>query len=145
MANENWKQAVTEIVYGGGCLCGWIRYEAIGPANNPHTCSCRQCQQHTGALTAAWVEFPRGSVHWNGPGGTPSTFRSSEMTSRAFCPKCGSSIGAIDAEPTIELLIGSFDEADQAALRPKFHSFEDRQPRWWHVDTGPEDSGSNES
>jgi hypothetical protein len=135
---------VTETVYGGGCLCGWIRYEAIGPANDPHTCSCRQCQRHSGAPTTVWVEFPRDGVSWTGPGGEPSTFRSSGTTRRAFCPRCGSSIGALDDAPTIELLIGGFDEADQATLRPRRHAFEDRKPQWWHVDTGPADAGADE-
>ncbi|BCP54733.1 hypothetical protein K32_33500 [Kaistia sp. 32K] len=135
---------VTETIYGGGCLCGWIRYEAIGPADNPHTCSCRQCQQYTGALTAAWAGFPSDSVRWTGPGGAPATFRSSEITRRAFCPKCGSSIGALDDAPTIELLIGGFDEPDQAALRPRGHSFVDRQPGWWHLDTGAAEPEADE-
>ncbi|SEM69430.1 Uncharacterized conserved protein [Pseudomonas sp. ok272] len=96
--------------YHGGCLCGWIRFAALGPADNPHTCECRFCQQHTGALSAPWVEFPRERVTWTGEGGMPATFRSSDYSSRAFCPRCGSSIGAIDDAPTVALLLGGFDQ-----------------------------------
>ncbi|WP_210333648.1 GFA family protein [Rhizobium sp. ARZ01] len=120
-------------MHSGGCLCGWIRFEAIGPAERPHTCSCKMCQRHTGALTAAWVEFPRDRVRWTGPGGEPSTFRSSAYSSRAFCGKCGSSIGAVDEDPTIALLVGGFDEADGDGLMPAYHSFEDGRPLWWCV------------
>lgn len=102
--------------YDGGCLCGHIRFRALGPAHNPHGCSCKMCQRHTGALTAAWVEFPRSSVQWVGAGGAPATWRSSEWSSRAFCPVCGSSLGAIDDEPTVALLVGTFDAADDEGL-----------------------------
>lgn len=119
--------------YAGGCLCGHIRFEATAPAHKPHTCSCRMCQRHGGALTASWVEFPRESVKWTGPGGMPKTFRSSDYSSRAFCPKCGSSIGAIDDKPTIALLLGVFDTPNRKELMPTYHSFRGGRPKWWHV------------
>lgn len=119
--------------YTGGCLCAAIRFEASGPAQNPHSCSCRWCQRHTGALTALWVEFPREQVRWTGPGGAPATFRSSDYSSRAFCPRCGSSLGAIDDQPTVALLLGSFDSNQQPELAPTAHSFTNQLPRWWCV------------
>lgn len=115
----------------GGCLCGFIRYRAQGPAENPHTCSCRNCQQHTGALTALWIEFPKDSVEWTGAGGEPALFRSSDYSSRAFCPRCGSSLGAIDDEPRVALLAGTFDDPMAEALKPDHHAFEDGRPHWW--------------
>lgn len=121
------------VVYTGGCLCGNIRFEALGPALNPHTCSCRMCQQHTGALTAVWVEFPRDSVAWTGPGGAPTAYRSSDYSNRAFCPKCGSSLGAIDDAPTIALLTGCFDSPDRKDLIPATHSYRGARPKWWNV------------
>jgi hypothetical protein len=121
--------------YLGGCLCGWIRFEALGPAENPHTCSCTMCQRHTGVLTAAWVEFPRDRVRWTGAGAAPSTYRSSAASSRAFCGKCGSSIGAIDDNPTVALLVGCFDESGLPELSPTAHSYVDSRPNWWHLRT----------
>jgi hypothetical protein len=124
---------VEKMVYHGGCLCGVIRYEATGPAEKPHSCSCKMCQRHTGALTALWVEFPKQRVTWTGKGGEPKTFRSSDYSSRAFCATCGSSIGAIDDEPVIALLVGGFDDNGAAVLAPDYHSFEDVRPEWWHI------------
>ncbi len=118
----------------GGCLCGWIRFKARGKAGKPHTCSCRMCQRHTGALTATWVEYPRDDVDWVGPGGAPSTYRSSDWSSRAFCPRCGSSIGAIDDAPVVALLTGVFDRPGLAMLRPAYHSYRSQRPRWWCVE-----------
>ncbi len=117
--------------YRGGCLCGFIRFTAQGPAQNPHSCSCRNCQQHSGAPTVLWVEFPRECIEWTGEGGKPALYRSSDYSSRAFCPRCGSSLGAIDDEPVVALLVGTFDDPTAEDFKPEYHSFEDRRPRWW--------------
>lgn len=115
-------------VHSGGCLCGAVRFEATGPAERPHTCSCKMCQRHTGALTAAWVEFSRENIRWTGPGGAPALYRSSEFSCRAFCPTCGGSIGAVDDAPTIALLLGSFDRASSQELAPVYHSSKSGRP-----------------
>ena len=128
-------------IHAGGCLCGHIRFTATGPALKPHTCSCKMCQRHTGSLTVAWVEFPRSSVQWVGAGGMPSTWRSSDWSSRAFCPVCGSSIGAIDDKPTIALLLGTFDSANRKELASTSHSYVSPRPTWWHVHSDGEASG----
>jgi hypothetical protein len=120
-------------VYRGGCLCGSIRFEASGPADKPHTCSCKMCQRNTSALTTAWVEFPREAVKWTGPGGTPSVYRSSGLSSRAFCPTCGSSLGAIDDKPVIGLLLGTFDSPNRRELQPTYHAYRAGRPKWWRV------------
>ncbi len=117
--------------YKGGCLCGNIRFVANGPALKPHTCSCKQCQRHSGGLTVAWVEFPATQVTWNGPGGAPATYRSSEYSSRAFCPWCGSTLGAIDDGPVIALMLGGFDSNHKKELAPQYHSYTTCRPKWW--------------
>jgi len=118
----------------GGCLCGHIRFEAAAPPENPHSCSCTMCQRHSGAPTLAWVEFPAEAITWTGPGGAPATWRSSDISSRAFCPQCGSTLGAIDDAPVIALTTGSFDKPDAAVLRPTAHSYRSKRPCWWHTD-----------
>ncbi len=117
-------------VYIGGCLCGSIRFTASSP-NNSHTCSCDICRKHTGAPTVVWIEFDAENVEWTGKAGKPTTWRSSETSCRAFCPHCGSSVGAIDDAPVIALLAGAFDDPNDEDLAPEFHSFSDMQPAWW--------------
>ena len=123
-------------IHTGGCLCGAIRFEADAPAAKPHTCSCKMCQRHTGSLTAVWVEFPSQAVRWTGPAGKPATWRSSDISSRAFCPACGSSLGAIDDQPTVALLVGTFDRAAAKDLRPTYHSSKGGRPKWWCIEIG---------
>lgn len=115
-------------------MCGAIRFEADAPAAKPHTCSCSMCRRHSGALTLAWVEFARDAVRWTGAGGAPATWRSSDYSSRAFCPTCGSSLGAIDDAPTVALLLGVFDKPGAKELKPTAHSFKGGRPRRWHVE-----------
>jgi hypothetical protein len=96
------------------------------------------CQRHSGALTSSWVEFPAASVSWIGEGGMPSTYRSSDYSSRAFCPKCGSSIGAIDDAPIIALLLGCFDSPNRKELMPLYESYKSAKPKWWHPEASLE-------
>ncbi len=119
-------------IYTGGCLCGAVRFEAVGPVFKRHTCSCTMCRKHTGALTMAWVEFPKDAVKWTGA--RPATFRSSKISSRAFCKTCGSSLGAIDVKPVVALLLGAFDKPAAKDLMPLHHFSVSSKPRWWHVE-----------
>lgn len=121
-------------LYTGGCLCGAIRFEAKAPAMRPHACSCKMCQRHSGAVSTLWVEFPKDSVTWIGDDGEPAKYRSSEKSSRAFCPKCGSTLGSIDDAPVVALLIGVLDNMNSVQLIPASHSFSDGLPRWWHFE-----------
>lgn len=125
--------------YTGGCLCGRIRFEAVGIPGKPHTCSCKMCQRHSGALTTAWVEFVREEVSWTGSGGAPATFRSSDFSSRSFCPDCGSTLGAVDDAPVIALVLGSFDKPSAKELKPASHSYRGARPKWWHVSVDSDD------
>ncbi|MBU0557518.1 MAG: GFA family protein [Alphaproteobacteria bacterium] len=115
----------------GGCLCGAIRFSARGEPLKPHSCSCGMCRRHTGVPFTAWVEFPRDDVRWTGPGGAPATWRSSPQSSRAFCPTCGSSLGAIDDAPIVALLVGAFDRAGDAGLMPVAHAHRSARPKRW--------------
>ncbi len=120
-------------LYEGGCLCGSVRFRAVGEPGRPHTCSCTSCRRHSGSLSLTWVEFKAENVEWVGPGGKPSTWRSSPYSSRAFCSTCGTTIGAVDDEPTIAFATGAFDKPHLKELAPTYHSYVSRRPRWWHV------------
>jgi len=115
----------------GGCLCGQVRFAVRQEPQNPHTCSCEMCRRHTGALTAVWVDCAVDTIEWTGPAGAPSVYRSSSISSRAFCAACGSTLGAIDDEPNVALLTGAFDEPHLVGLKPLSDSYVSRRPKWW--------------
>ena len=120
--------------FKGGCLCGNIRFTANGDAKNPHTCSCKMCQRHSGSLTQSWIEFSKDQVTWDGAGGQPALWRSSDFSSRSFCPVCGSTIGAIDDDPIIAIVLGTLDSNNKIELKPDSHSYKAVRPRWWKVE-----------
>lgn len=120
--------------YKGGCLCGNIRFTASGEPRKPHSCSCKQCQRHSGSITQFWVEFEKEKVEWDGPGGTPTLWRSSDVSSRSFCPICGSTLGAVDDAPIIALVLGSFDSNNRKELQPTAHSYRSKTPGWWNIE-----------
>lgn len=119
-----------EMTLSGGCLCGFIRFTAVNPSSS-HSCSCDICQKHTGCQTAVWLEFHSADVAWTGEGGMPTLFRSSTASSRAFCARCGTSVGAIDDAQVTALLSGIFDHNERALFSPQSHSFQDMKPEWW--------------
>jgi hypothetical protein len=123
----------TPKTYEGGCLCGQLRFIAVGPALKPHTCSCSLCRRHTGALSVAWVEFPAAQIEWTGPAGAPATWRSTAWSSRAFCATCGSTIGAVDDKPVVALAVGCFDSPNRKELAPTAHSYAGQRPKWWRL------------
>jgi hypothetical protein len=57
-------------------------------------------------------------------------WRSSDYSSRSFCPSCGSTLGAIDDKPVVALVLGSFDSNNRKELAPAYHSFAAKKPKW---------------
>ncbi len=120
-------------VLKGGCLCGALRYTAEGKPSFPHLCSCIMCQKWSGAPTVAWFEMPADGISWDGPGGEPRYFQSSEKSRRGFCPVCGGTVCAVDeGYDKISLTIASLDEPS-AIVPGKQHSFQKAAPDWWSV------------
>jgi hypothetical protein len=70
-------------------------------------------------------------IRWTGDAGAPAIYRSSDFSSRAFCARCGSTIGAIDDAPVIALLTGAFDKPKSKALMPVADSYKSCRPNWW--------------
>ena len=118
--------------YAGGCLCGHIRYRSPGEPSFPHFCSCRMCQRAAGAPIVAWVEFPRETLAFDGPGGAPALYRSSEKMQRGFCPRCGGTICSMeDGSDKIYVTVATLD--DPNAIVPQSQSYPGSAPSWLNV------------
>ena len=46
----------------GGCMCGAVRYEAVGEPITVGHCHCHSCRGHTGAPVVTVVMFERDRV-----------------------------------------------------------------------------------
>ena len=104
----------------GGCLCCGVRYRVTGPLRPVVYCHCGQCRRTSGHFVAATavakdaliIESDE-SLEW---------FASSEIASRGFCRRCGSSLfWRPNAKPYICIMAGTLD--DSTGLEAVEHIF----------------------
>lgn len=105
--------------FSGGCLCGAVRLVATGRPYRVGLCHCVDCRKHHGALFFAGAMFAREAVTISG--------ETRDYAGRHFCPACGSSVFARNADET-EVYLGSLDEPDQ--LVPSYESWVLRREAW---------------
>lgn len=103
----------------GGCLCGDVRFTAMGAPDRVGVCHCRDCQKHHGAPFYAAAIYPEDAVAIDGVVG--------DYAGRCFCPRCGSSVFA-RSDGEVELHLGALDEPGQ--LRPSYELWTIRRVAW---------------
>jgi hypothetical protein len=110
----------------GGCLCGFIRYEAGGTPYDITHCHCLDCRRSSGAPFVTWATFRRESFRFTA--GQPREVKGAGRV-RAFCPQCGTPLTFLsktDADE-IDVTVCSLDRPD--ALTPTDHTWiEDKLP-----------------
>ncbi|HEY1057686.1 MAG TPA: GFA family protein [Limnobacter sp.] len=81
--------------YTGQCLCGAIRYEAVGQPMFMGNCHCRDCQRSSGGAFVPAMLFRDDAVQVEGePRFYSSPSDKASQHSRGFCPHCGSQLFA---------------------------------------------------
>lgn len=73
--------------WDGGCLCGAIRYRAVGEPIAQTICHCQTCRRAAGATPVGWATFRFDELSFLS--GKPIYFRSSSTAVRSFCSQCG--------------------------------------------------------
>ena len=104
----------------GGCLCGAVRYEAIGALRDVVVCHCRMCRKahgHVGAYTASARDALRlveaRGLKW---------YRSSVQARRGFCSECGATLfWDGDGRDTMSIAAGTLDEPTGLATALQIH------------------------
>lgn len=85
---------MTADVHEGGCVCGAVRYRAIGLPRRVSACACRWCQKRTGSALGISVYFSKDNVVFNA--GTLRTYRLVSDAGRwiesQFCDNCGTTV-----------------------------------------------------
>ncbi len=105
--------------FDGGCLCGQVRFVALGRPFRVGVCHCLDCRKHHGALFHASAVFAQDSVTIEG--------ETREYAGRCFCPRCGSSVfGRSDDE--VEVNLGALDASDQ--FTPTYELWAVRREKW---------------
>jgi hypothetical protein len=88
--------------YTGGCLCGALRYEAVGESIGSGHCYCADCRRASGSGFIPFMGFPAEAVRFTGEA---REFRSKAANGgdavRNRCAQCMSSCSAANsANPT---------------------------------------------
>ena len=124
----------------GGCLCGAIRYRAIGKQQGAGYCHCKSCRHHTGAPVVAFVVFSVEQVNWLT--GNRNRYESSPGKFRSFCRDCGTSLTFEDDE-LVEFHISTLDSPNE--FLPNEHTHYLEKIVWLELtDNLPKFSGSIE-
>ncbi len=114
--------------YEGGCLCGAIRFQAVGRPMNVGWCHCTSCRKQTGAPAACYVDNERDRVAF--VKGRPIYYQSSPKAIRGFCAGCGSTLSFEDsaAPDGLSVHIGAFD--DPGLFKPLTSSHSGERLPW---------------
>ncbi len=122
------------MAWTGGCLCGAVRYECASDPFRVTHCHCSYCRKESGAAFLTTVAFKSEDFHWSGD--PPARYRSSEIAERAFCKKCGSTLGVFEhALPEwSQVTLGSLDRPQDVSADD--HIWTDSQIPWLKVDDG---------
>ena len=118
-------------LYFGKCLCGKIRFQALGPVIWMGYCHCQSCRRATGSAAVTHVGIKDTSLKILR--GRIKIFNSSVSVKRGFCADCGSPISyQADHFPDyIQLYIGSFDEPNR--LTPQAHVHVEEKISWFEI------------
>ncbi len=119
----------------GGCVCGEVRYEAVGEPRAVGHCHCPSCRHHTGAPVTTYAAFERDRVTFTK--GDRKIYNSSPGVARAFCGKCGTPLTCElveeewDGLPFILLHISTLDNPDDYV--PDRHWYHELGIAWFEV------------
>jgi len=119
--------------FEGGCLCGNVRYRALGKPLASNICHCRSCRLASGAPSVAWVTWTLDNFAWIA--GAPARFASSPDVERTFCGRCGSPLtyqkigGVNDGLPdSLDVTTATLDTPD--AFPPTLETWAEHKLAW---------------
>jgi hypothetical protein len=75
--------------HGGTCYCGTVAIEVIGQPEGMGYCHCSACRSYTGTPVNAFTLWKPDKVKITKGEESLGRFKSSEMSVRRFCTKCG--------------------------------------------------------
>lgn len=105
----------------GGCHCGRVRYRASGRAYNRSICHCSICRRTTGAPMVAWFSVAKADFVL--VRGTLTSYQSSAIGRRGFCPICGTQVTFQDDRLAGEIDVTTASLDDPEAVPPEYHIF----------------------
>jgi hypothetical protein len=130
---------MTEIAkrFTGGCLCGGLRYEAVGEPLYAGHCYCSDCRKASGSGFTPFMGFPAARMRFQGESRMfVSKAANGGDAHRNFCPVCaGLVFGGIRGESeSFNIYAGSLD--DPSLFQPKIAIFAGSRADWAPIPPG---------
>jgi hypothetical protein len=119
----------------GGCLCGGVRYETLGPLRNVIACHCSQCRKTSGHFVAA-TQVPSKELRLT-ESATLRWYRSSAGAERGFCVRCGGNLFWRETAPgslDTSIMAGTLDPP--TGLRIVEHIYTADKSDYYEIDDG---------
>jgi hypothetical protein len=121
----------------GGCLCGALRYEAVGAPIFAGYCYCADCRKASGSGFIPFMGYAASAVTFTGETRQfVSKAANGNDAVRNFCPACGSLVfgGRVGRDDSFTIYAGSLD--DPSAFRPTAAIFARNRPPWAAIPDG---------
>jgi hypothetical protein len=116
----------------GGCLCGAVRFKAVGEPVNVRICHCRNCQKAMGSPFFARALFDQSALTVEGE---TARYASSKALDRVFCKTCGTRLFAWRTDGVrAGVALAVFD--DRNAFVPTDHMWVTEKMDWVKLDDG---------
>jgi hypothetical protein len=121
----------------GGCLCGAVRYEAVGEPLFAGHCYCPDCRKASGSGFIPFMGFSSDAVRFSGPS-QPFACKAAngDDAVRNSCPTCGGLVfgGVVGESDSFTIYAGSLD--DPSAFHPTVALFTRTRPDWAVIPPG---------
>ncbi|MEQ9695555.1 GFA family protein [Shimia sp. SDUM112013] len=114
----------------GRCLCGAIRYRLSTPPKWTALCHCESCRRACSAPVVAWMGFAPEAVAWTGE---RSFYRSSGISLRGFCNRCGTQMSFESTRWPGEIHLYAASLDDPAEYAPQLHCHHAEHLGWLHI------------
>jgi hypothetical protein len=116
----------------GGCLCGAVRYRALGKPQRVTVCHCTFCQRRTGGALSIHAWFEERNVALDGEVGTyeQRSDESNYLLRLHFCRRCATTVMlTLEKRPTFRLITaGTLD--DPKSVEVDFHVWRRSAQPW---------------
>ena len=110
--------------FSGRCQCGAVKYSVSAGPGKANLCFCDMCKRATGSQVPSFISVPRERVTWQG---SPSSYPSSDIATRGFCPTCGTPLYYAGNESTT---LGLTSGAADITISPDVVFYYDQHPAW---------------
>src|SRR6266403_4579607 len=103
----------------GGCYCGAVEIEMSGDPLDMGYCHCENCRRYSAAPVSAFTLWKKENVSLIKGAEFLGRFKSSDISDRRYCTKCGSHI-SVD-HPTLGLIDVRIGALRDFPFKPKVH------------------------